>query len=160
MQIDNSKLINRRTVRERVMQSLYAQIVSEDKIDIIAERILYPDFKNKPDLMEFAVKLIRVAFNNRAEFDKIIVETTSNWELNRIAIVDKALIYIGLAEFTHFPEIPPKVTINEAIEISKIYSTEKSGVFINGILDGALDYIKINGGINKTGRGLIDESLL
>jgi N utilization substance protein B len=146
MQIDNSKLINRRTVRERVMQSLYAQIVSEDKIDIIAERILYPDFKNKPDLMEFAVKLIRVAFNNR--------------ELNRIAIVDKALIYIGLAEFTHFPEIPPKVTINEAIEISKIYSTEKSGVFINGILDGALDYIKINGGINKTGRGLIDESLL
>jgi N utilization substance protein B len=79
--------------------------------------------------------------------------------MDRIALIDKLLLQIGITELMYFPEIPPKVSINEVIEIAKDYSTSNSGKFINGILDAILSELKESGNLNKSGRGLIGESL-
>jgi N utilization substance protein B len=75
-------------------------------------------------------------------------------------LIDKVLLRIGICELIYFPDIPPKVSINETIEIAKEYSTARSGKFINGILDAILSELKETGKLNKTGRGLVDESIL
>ncbi len=90
------------------------------------------------------------------EFDKIIEEKASNWDLDRIAIMDIILVQMAMAEFIEFPSIPVKVTMNEYIELSKYYSTPKSRVFINGILDNMIADLKKDNKIFKTGRGLIE----
>jgi N utilization substance protein B len=79
--------------------------------------------------------------------------------MNRIALIDKILLRIGICELLHFPDIPPKVSINESIEIAKDYSTAGSAKFINGILDAILAEEKKEGKLNKTGRGLVEESI-
>lgn len=89
------------------------------------------------------------------EFDDMIEAKTDNWEIDRIAMMDMLLLKMALCEFTCFPTIPTKVTINEYIEISKFYSTPKSRIFINGILDKLLFDLLEKKKINKTGRGLI-----
>lgn len=78
--------------------------------------------------------------------------------MGRIALIDKILLRMAICELLYFTDIPPKVSINEAIEIAKIYSTAGSGKFINGILDTILSEEKL-GSLNKTGRGLVDESV-
>ena len=89
----------------------------------------------------------------------MIKEKVENWEMERIALIDRILLKIGIVEILYFPEIPPKVSINEVIEIAKDYSTLNSGKFINGILDAILSEAKKEGRLNKSGRGLIEESL-
>lgn len=156
MEVQISKSLNRRTARERVMQTLYAFIVGGESIDILAENIIYPELKERPELLDFAARLLRLAYSKREEYNKIILQTTDNWDISRIAPIDKALIYMGIAEFENFEEIPTKVTINELIEIAKMYSTEKSGEFINGMLDTALEYLIKNDLVKKSGRGLVN----
>ncbi len=89
------------------------------------------------------------------EFDDLIEKKVDNWEIDRIALVDSLLIKMALSEFIDFPTIPTKVTINEYIEISKMYSTPKSKIFINGLLDKLLFDLMDKKKIKKTGRGLI-----
>jgi len=79
--------------------------------------------------------------------------------MNRIALVDRVLLRMGICEILFFQDIPPKVSINEAIEISKEYSTAGSAKFINGILDAILSEEKRSGNLNKKGRGLVEESI-
>jgi N utilization substance protein B len=86
----------------------------------------------------------------------MIEALTDNWEMDRIAKMDLLLLKMGLSEFLYFPSIPTKVTINEYIEISKFYSTPKSNIFINGILDKMVMELKKNKRLVKTGRGLMD----
>lgn len=86
----------------------------------------------------------------------IIQPALQNWEADRVAILDMILLKMAICEFTHFPSIPTKVTINEYIDISKLYSTPKSKDFINGILDRLLKKMEKEGTINKEGRGLKD----
>ena len=74
-------------------------------------------------------------------------------------MIDRILLRIGIVELIYFPDIPPKVTINEVIEIAKDYSTSNSNKFINGILDAVLSDLKKSGKLNKTGRGLIEQTL-
>ena len=95
----------------------------------------------------------------RAEIDKLIKSKVMHWESDRIAVIDRMILRIGIAELLYFPDIPPKVTINEAIEIGKIFSTANSGRFINGVLDAILEELKENGTLHKTGRGLLEFSL-
>jgi N utilization substance protein B len=102
--------------------------------------------------------MIRV-IKHTDELDEKIKERVANWEMNRIALVDKILLRIGICELLYFPDIPPKVSINESIEIAKEYSTARSGKFINGILDAILSELKENKKLHKTGRGLVDESI-
>jgi len=104
--------------------------------------------------LEFAEELLRTSYDHREELDRLIKAKALNWEFDRIAVIDKLILRMAIGEFLYFPDIPPKVSIDEAIEISKRYSTEKSSKFINGILDAVLNDLRGQGKLYKTGRGL------
>jgi len=91
---------------------------------------------------DFARKLLRATLQNAEANKKLIDEHTQNWEFDRIAFMDIIIMQIALAEITDFPTIPVNVTLNEYIEIAKNYSTEKSGLFINGVLDNIVNEMK------------------
>jgi N utilization substance protein B len=98
--------------------------------------------------------LFRRTVADISHFDMMIRRKAVNWEFNRIAIMDKLILRMALCEFLYFPDIPPKVTIDEAIEVAKKFSTEKSGRFVNGILDAVLIDLRKEGRLQKRGRGL------
>jgi N utilization substance protein B len=106
---------------------------------------------------QFAKDLYRKVIVNHAENMLLIKQHTVNWDIERIAFIDNLILELSLTEFLYFPSIPTKVTMNEYIELSKYYSTEKSRNFINGILDKALKDLKKANKILKAGRGLIGE---
>jgi N utilization substance protein B len=102
---------------------------------------LLPMFKDEED-SEFATKLIRSVLTKVDELRQMIDENTKNWELDRIAFMDIVIMQVALAELMDFPTIPVNVTLNEYIEIAKSYSTDKSGTFINGVLDNIVGQLK------------------
>lgn len=152
-----SLIFKRRLVREKVLQFLYAYEMNKDNPEEMRKELL-SEIQDETD-REFADNLINRSIINKNQLDNRIIEKVTNWEMNRIALIDKILLRIGLTEILFFPDIPPKVSINEVIEIAKIYSTAGSGKFINGILDAILNDEKSAGTLNKTGRGLVDESI-
>lgn len=121
-----------------------------------SDQNLMPMFKDQDD-RDFARDLLRKSIINHDELLELIKEHSKNWDLDRIAFMDILIMQLAATEFIYFPSIPTKVSLNEYIELSKFYSTEKSRNFINGILDKALKDLKKSGKINKTGRGLIGE---
>ncbi|NQU85264.1 MAG: transcription antitermination factor NusB [Mariniphaga sp.] len=121
-----------------------------------AEQALLPMFKDEEDRL-FTQDLFRKAIVNHKEIRDLIDLHSRNWDIERIAFVDILIMQLALSEFLYFPSIPTKVTLNEYIELSKYYSTEKSRNFINGILDKALRNLKEEGKVSKAGRGLIGE---
>ena len=94
--------------------------------------------------------------DNEEEYEGIISNKSKNWEIDRVALTDKIILEMAVAEMINFPSIPIKVTINEYIELSKLYSTPKSKQFVNGILDVLSEELKKEGKIKKSGRGLLD----
>ncbi len=104
---------------------------------------------------EYMLDLFRKSVLHHADYDQEIDGKTPNWDNDRIAEVDMILIKMALTEFLYFPSIPTKVTINEYIEIAKDYSTQKSGYFINGVLDKLLKEYQEAKRLNKSGRGLL-----
>jgi N utilization substance protein B len=114
-------------------------------------------FKNEDD-REFAHDLFRKSVVHKEEYSKLVESYTENWDVERIAFLDMLILVMAITEAVAFPSIPTRVTINEYLEIAKFYSTEKSSVFINGLLDKIFKYLKDNNKIIKTGRGLIGES--
>lgn len=105
--------------------------------------------------MDFAKKLLTKTLLNNAKLEKEIEGKTPNWDKDRIADIDSILLKMAICEVLNFPSIPEKVTMNEFLEIAKEYSTPKSSIFINGILDKLLKEYKADGKLNKTGRGLL-----
>ena len=103
---------------------------------------------------EFGETLLIRVLEDEDELRGIIDPTLKNWDADRVAVIDMILLKMALAELLHFNSIPTKVTINEYVEISKMYSTEKSKDFINGILDRLMKQLTENGQIAKAGRGL------
>jgi transcription antitermination protein NusB len=118
-----------------------------------AQHIL-PLFKNEDD-SDFARKLLRSTIVNKGQYLKIIEKHAQNWDTERIAQMDLLILQMSIAELFEFSSIPVKVTLNEYIEISKYYSTDKSKLFINGVLDKIIKELKKEGQIQKAGRGLI-----
>jgi N utilization substance protein B len=108
------------------------------------------------DDRQYMIKLFRYCILRSDEMGKLIQEQAENWELERIALMDIIIMKMALTELMVFPSIPVKVTINEYIEISKSYSSIKSKLFINGILDKLVNKLKADGKIRKTGRGLME----
>jgi len=147
----------RRAIRELVMQALYALEISKDPPQHIIDTI-FADLKSNATDLDFAQSLFLRSISHQAEIDARIKGKTEHWEFYRIALLDKILTRMAVCEFLWFPEIPPKVSINEAIEIAKIYSTDGSGTFINGILDAILIEMKKEGLVNKSGRGLVNSA--
>ena len=114
-------------------------------------------YKNKED-SDYVVKLYRQTILHREEYVEYVKLNTRNWDLERIAFMDILIMQIAIAELVAFPTIPTKVSLNEYLEISKFYSTSKSSVFINGVLDKVVMQLKEDKKIIKKGRGLIGEN--
>ncbi len=165
--------------REIVSQDEYLQFIFEEKnihwsddfdfvnslvlktIDYIPESaddtmplaLLYKDEKEDK---KFAKDLFHKVIENSEEEEKNIQSKTENWELERIAFMDVLIMKMAITEFLYFPTIPVKVSLNEYIELAKQYSTPKSSMFVNGILDKLLAEYKADGRLQKEGRGLVE----
>lgn len=127
--------------------------VREDSVD--TDNIFFPIYKPEED-SEFARVLMRKTILENDENIKLIDKFTYNWEIERISDMDKLIMSCAISELKHFPSIPVKVTLDEYIEISKSYSSPKSGAFINGVLDKAVSLLKDTNQIVKVGRGLME----
>lgn len=112
---------------------------------------LFKDIEDK----DFASQLFKKTILNDEKIQREIEGKTPNWDTDRIADLDALLLKMAICEFLYFPSIPVKVTINEYLEIAKEYSTPKSSIFINGILDKLVKEYKANNTLNKSGRGLM-----
>ena len=110
------------------------------------------DFKNivSGDKWEFAKNLLTTVLDKSEHLESLVVPKLKNWDAERIAQLDMILMKMGVAEFLYFETIPPKVTINEYIDIAKEYSTQQSGQFINGILDNVHKELAQEGKLHKT----------
>ena len=111
-------------------------------------------FKDQED-KDFVKDLFRKTVLNEAELAKEYVDKTPNWDSERIAEVDTIILKMAICEFLKFPSIPVKVTLNEYLEVAKEYSTPKSSIFINGILDNLAKELEASKKMIKTGRGLM-----
>ena len=110
-----------------------------------------------PEDKQFVIDLLRKTILSKDSYVEFIKSNTKNWDLDRIAFMDILIMQMAICEFINFPSIPTKVTLNEYLEISKLYSTNKSSVFINGVLDKIVMQLRKENMIKKTGRGLIGE---
>jgi N utilization substance protein B len=169
IEIYSSEIIQTESIYQTLEeQSIYWNDEIEFVISMIAKTLkdfketddenapLMPLFKNEDD-REFARDLFRKAVIHKEEYAKLIESYTENWDVERIAFMDMLVLVMAITEAVAFTSIPTRVTINEYLEIAKFYSTEKSSVFINGLLDKIFKYLKDNQKIVKTGRGLIGE---
>ena len=141
--IDDFPLVN--TLLVKILSN-----ISEKNIDAV----LIPNvYKNKED-RDYALELMQKVILNDEELTELIDEKTPNWDKERIADLDMIILKMGISEFLYFPSIPIRVTINEYLEVSKEYSTPKSSLFINGILDKIVKEFSASKKLNKIGRGL------
>ena len=105
-----------------------------------ANQELLPEFKDEED-RDFAVKLFRATILNADSYQRYMSETSRNWDFSRLAYMDVVIMQIAIAEMLTFPNIPLSVTINEYVELAKLYSTPRSGGYINGMLDAIARYL-------------------
>jgi transcription antitermination protein NusB len=145
----------RRKARELVLQGLYAWEMNRDRFEAIVETF-NNGIPDDPDTVEFASALFRKAVRQQEELDRDIRSVVKNWDFDRLALLDRLILRLAVAELLYFSEIPPKVTINEAIDLAKKFSTEQSGQFVNGILDALYKQYHQEKRILKSGRGLIE----
>lgn len=122
----------------------------------ISEEIL-PLYRDAKEDKKFVKDLLSKVVKNDKANSKLIADKTKNWEVDRIAMVDILLMKLALTELLYFKSVPVKVTLNEYIELSKCYSTPKSKVFVNGILDKLVLELKEKGDLKKMGRGLLED---
>ena len=113
-----------------------------------ADQPLLPEFKDDED-QEFARRLFRRSILNCDYYRHLISENTRNWDLDRVAFMDVIIMQCALAEILSFPNIPISVSLNEYVDIAKVYSTNKSGSFVNGTLDGIVKVLKKEGKLTK-----------
>jgi N utilization substance protein B len=141
---------------------LYAYELSGDPFEHVVQHVLTGLQRNK-NAHAFAKSLVRETIERTEEIDDVIRKKVANWDFNRIAVIDRLILRMAICELLFFKDIPPKVSMNEAIELAKLFSTERSGQFINGVLDAVLNDLKAHGpgqlsdqAIPKAGRGLYE----
>ena len=125
----------RRKSRELAMQALFCMDMLKNESEELLER-LSEMLKLAPDIQRFYMTLIKGVIDNKSRIDQLIERFSSNWKISRMGCVDRNILRIAAYEILYCHDIPPKVSINEAVDIGKLYGTEESGSFINGILDG------------------------
>lgn len=137
-----SKAKGRRISREIALQMLYQMDMTgtapDEAVPLYYELVAVeddPDVKAPPALRPFAETIARGVFQHRSEIDRMIVTASENWRLERMSVVDRNILRLALYEMLHCADIPPKVSINEAIDLGKSFGSADSGAFINGILD-------------------------
>ncbi|HEX8269064.1 MAG TPA: transcription antitermination factor NusB [Flavobacterium sp.] len=141
--IDDIPLVN-----TQIIKQLKAMVPAENNLRVPK---LYKDTEDK----EFVSNLFRKVVLNEKDLAKEYIDKTPNWDTERIAEIDTIILKMAICEFQKFPSIPVKVTINEYLELAKEYSTPKSSIFINGILDNLVKEFESEKRLNKTGRGLM-----
>jgi N utilization substance protein B len=152
---------NRRQIREKVLQCVYAWLVTEDDPRTVFDKVLSKSYKQILNRLEeqklkfpendaqFMHDLFFGVTRNYKEYIEAIKSKVENWDISRIALVDKSAMLMALCELENFPTIPIKVTINEYLDIIKHFSTPKSTLFINGVIDAIhIDWVK-SGRIKK-----------
>ena len=134
----------RRAARQCVLEALFAYQFSKNERKEIINQLVNKNPELK-DHYNFIKSLFDIVFTKMDWTEKLIKSHLENWELDRVANIDKILLKMGICEIYFINDIPPKVTITEMVEIAKIYSTDESPIFINGILDAVFkDYLKEN----------------
>ena len=134
----------RRAARQCVLEALFAYQFSKNEGMEIINQLVNKDHELK-DHYDFIKSLFDIVFTKMDWTEKLIEVHLENWELDRVANIDKILLKMGICEIYFINDIPPKVTITEMVEIAKIYSTDESPIFINGILDAVFkDFLKEN----------------
>ncbi|MEM6525395.1 MAG: transcription antitermination factor NusB [Bacteroidota bacterium] len=139
-----------------IIKSLVAKTVKSIEKDNSNDFELQELSYNWEDDKTFFVKLYEDTIQVEPQYEDLIAKKTKNWDIDRIAITDKIILDMAIAEMINFQSIPIKVTINEYIEVAKKYSTPKSKLFINGVLDVIAEELQSSGDIKKSGRGLLD----
>ncbi len=125
----------RTLAREYALQALYtADINGSSALDFL-DSVINIEGLPDPEVLDFARRLLRLAEEHREEIDSAISKFASNWPLDRMAVVDRNILRLGTAELLFAEDIPPKVSINEAVELAKKYGEEEAYKFVNGILD-------------------------
>lgn len=135
---------------EFVTSKCITTIVEADPINGVKP---FPAYQNDDDKL-FVTNLLSYTISDMDANIENIKATLKNWEIERVTLMDRLILSMAMSEINHFPLIPTKVTLDEYIEITKHYSTQNSGTFVNGILDKYLSTLKEQGKLNKVGRGL------
>jgi len=126
----------RRKSREAVLRSLYCYEIRDGDMNL-ADIFQYcaEELQLDKKSAAFGFDLLKKVIEKKEDLDKAITEHTENWDFSRLAIIDKNILRMGLAEIYYFPDIPKKVSIDESIELAKTYGSADSGRFVNGVLD-------------------------
>lgn len=134
-------MTKRRQARELVLRALYAhEILPRDVEEIFGD--LIEESGVAGDHLQFARQYVDLVLKNVESLDREIAVLAENWDIERIALIDKLILRMALCEIRYMPDIPEKVAINEAIDLAKEYSTLESSAFVNGILDAALSRLR------------------
>lgn len=142
-------------VDKEVLQAMVAKTLKNFVSEVPGQNKLADLTPNWAEDRPFMIDLLTHTIRYEEDYQQLIATKTKNWESDRIALLDNLLMRMAICELLNFPTIPVKVTINEYIEISKIFSTSRSNTFINGVLDKILNELQTAGRIRKTGRGLV-----
>ena len=134
-----NKMKQRSRARELALQTLYQVDLTQDYDRERIDAFLNGQ-ESEEEPREFARSLVYGTLDNQEEIDAMITEVTQNWAISRMAVIDRNVLRIATHELLHREDIPPKVSVNEAIEIGKRFSTTNSGAFINGILDKIMNH--------------------
>ena len=148
----DKKHFKRHEEREFALQILYASEFNDAPLNEVIESIHKQGYL---EVTNFINDLVTLYKKYKNDIDKEIKVKLENWEFHRVAIIDRIILRMALVELLYFKDIPPEVSINEAIELAKTFSTEHSGKFINGILDAIFKKLKDDKKIEKSGRGLL-----
>jgi N utilization substance protein B len=146
-------MISRRKAREYAMQTLYAAEVGGDQSRIATEdgeNALMHDEPVSAETREYGMVLSSAARRRAEEIDQLISEASDRWDVARLAVVDRVILRMSIAELLTQPDVPARVCINEAVEIARKFSTEHSSRFVNGVLDAVSRKLQVSPGPDKS----------
>jgi len=129
-------MTRRRQARELAMKLLYQNDIASGEPDETLQQLAAWAPSSAPqEVREFALDLVRIVLGHRAEIDDRIAAASEHWRIGRMSAVDRNIVRLATAEILHLEDIPPKVSINEAVDLAKKYGDEDSARFVNGVLD-------------------------
>ncbi len=161
-------MLSRRNIRIKVFQAYYAFLTSGNSAEDVFKQLLEEEYKSlkttvsntsQPDTAadaQFLSELFLGTIRKAPDYEALILATLQNWDINRVATVDRIILMLALHEMISFADVPVKVSLNEYLDIAKQFSTDKSSQFVNGVLDAVYQKLKMENQIHKTGRGLVD----
>lgn len=176
-------MTHRRIVRERVLQALYAMEIAgppmvfdshaartlvfeadnmvtqeEPKEESLRQIAIDSGLEFGTDVPQFAEQLLIRTWEGRDEAEALLQVHLDNWDIKRLALTDRIVLRMAVTELLVFKDIPPKVTLNEAVEVARAFGGDGSGGFVNGVLDSTLSDLRSSGKLRKSGRGLVETS--